>query len=604
MRSLFTAVFAGLLGFALARMGGPSFLPKHDAPAAQAAGAPPPARATVAVETPAPPSPSPDPAKPIAERLNAARRTKDPHEAAARSLAVIDPMTIEDFRKLGADPRRVPIPSMGSFDPEFCHGFMDALVARWFEVDPAGAFASIQELEKKLIIKPGSVWAGSGDFSAALARVHPEVLLASLGDPPTWDRFDQSVGTALTALAARDPAAARKFVERADPAVRGFAESALLDGLAKNDPVAAAESLRGHRSSGVFHRVVAEAERRGPGVLRQVLAAADGKAELGSSLTEFVLRHPNEDWSAFAGEGSDPLSGLVERAQRDAQQALQARLGVSSSHDGFSERDRRAARSVPPDERQRILARLDEFPAAARESMAGALVDAWALEEPRQATEWAFAHAGDAAKDAPEASPLAWAFDRWMSADENGVLAWWSHLPASAQRDRLGVSIASSLAGKGKLDRALEFFHPRQGAESAGVAVAIASARAKDDPAAAAAWLDSLPAELDASKAIAPVIVKWIEHDAAAAARWVETQPAGARRDAALNGYTLAATELDPAAAGEWAATITDPATRAKAAEFVFREMNRRDPPAARKFLRALPGADPAWSERLIRLVR
>ena len=596
MRSFITVIVAGLLGFAAARMGSSPFVKKDARPSDLAKVPEQPVAEPATVVAPALVSPSPDPAKPIAERLNAARRTKDPLEAAARSLAVIDAMTAEDFQKLGADPRRMPIPHIGSFDPEFCHGFMDALIGRWFEVDPAGAFAGIQDLEKKLIIKPGQRWAGAGEFSAALARVQPEMLLDSLGDPPTWDRFEQSVGIAVAALAARDPAAARKFVARADPTVRGFAVSAFLDGLAKNDPVAAAEARRGSSSSGGFYEIVAEAERRGPGVLRQVLAVTDGKSELGSQLTELVLRHPNEDWSAFAGEDANRLSDMVERAM----QKSWLRSGVSSPQGGLSERDLRAARRVPEEERQRILARLDEFPATVRESMATALVDAWAQEKPRQATEWALAHA----EKSPGTNVIGWAFNQWMSAEENGAIAWWSGLPASAQRDQLGVSIASSLANAGKLDRALEFVHPQQGAESAGVAVAIASARAKDDPAAAAAWLDSLPAELDTAKAIAPIIGNWIERDAAAAARWAEAQPTGARRDAAMDGYTRAVTELDPAAAGAWAAAIADPAARMKAAEFVFSEMNRRDPPAARAFLRALRGADPAWRERVIRLER
>ena len=341
---------------------------------------------------------------------------------------------------------------------------------------------------------------------------------------------------------------------------------------------------------------MAEAERRGPGVFRQVLAVSDGKVKLGSALVELMLRHPNEDWSAFADDASDPLVKSVQSAMGKHQREM----GIAAAQVGLTDRDKRAARGVPAEERQRILARIEEFPASVRESMASALVDAWAIEEPRQATEWALARA----EKSPQSSALGWAFNQWMSADENGMIAWWSQLPASAQRDDLGVKIASSLANGGQIDRALKFFHPQRGAESAGVAVAIASARAKDDPAAAAAWLDALPENLNTVPAVAPIVGKWIERDAAAAASWVEAQPAGARRDAAVNAYTLAATEFDPAAAGAWAATISDPATRQKAAEFVFREMNRRDPRAARQFLRTLPGADPAWSERLIRLER
>jgi hypothetical protein len=191
-----------------------------------------------------------------------------------------------------------------------------------------------------------------------------------------------------------------------------------------------------------------------------------------------------------------------------------------------------------------------------------------------------------------------------MTSDEAGVLAWYSQLPASSQRDQLAADIATKLAADGKIDRALEFFHPELGDKSAGVAAAIATARASDDPAGAAAWLDSLPAGLDTGKAVAPLIQQWVGRDSDAAARWVETQPAGERRDAALKAYSVAATELDPVAAGEWAAAISDPGTRAQAAEIVFREMDRRDPPAARAFLRSLPEADKAWSERLIRAGR
>jgi hypothetical protein len=491
-------------------------------------------------------------------------------------LQVIDSMTLADFQQLGANPGRMPIPFPGSFDQKFCDGFMDALIERWFEVDPAGAFASIEELEKKLIIKPGQRWAGSGRFSAAVARSHRETLLEALPANATWPRSDRDIPAAFTSLAARDPAAARRFLERiTDPECRKSAEIAIAEGIAKSDPLAALALARTLGSTAVFNAAVAEAERIGPGMLRQVLAANDRKFPIGFSLTELVLRHPHEDWNAFVGDAAVAPSGLTDRVQREA-------------------------RRLSAEERQQMLSRLDQYPSAVRESLASALVDAWALAEPRQASEWAFAHAANAGKDAPEFAPLAWAFHHWMSSDEEGVLAWWAALPASQQRDRLAVDIAAKLANDGRLDRALKFFHPDEGSASADIAVVIASAQARNDPAGAAAWLDSLPAKLETDKAIGPIVQTWIGRDAAAAARWVEAQPAGTRRDAALNAYTLAATELDPAAAGEWAASIADPASRTQAAEFVFRELNRRDPPAARAFLRSLPNADKAWVEALI----
>jgi hypothetical protein len=581
VRSLFTVLIAGLLGFAAARMGGSPFVAKQVAPPESAVATPAPARESADIETPAPGSLSPDLTKPIAERLKATLRSKNPLEAAALALPVIDSMTLEDFRNLGAEPRQMPIPFIGSFDPEFCHGFMDALIARWFEVDPAGALASIQDLEKKLIIKPGQRWAGAGEFSAALARVHPEMVLDALGDHPAWDRSDHDILSAFTVLGARDPAAARRYLERiADSERRKSAEIAIAEGVAKSDPLAAVALARTLNNSEVFSAAIDEAERIGPGVLRQVLLANDGKFPLGYLLPELVLRHPNEDWRALTDE-------------------------ALSSQDTLSVGVQREARKLPVDEGRRILARIDELPLAARESIALALADRWALEEPRQATEWALAHAGDTAEGAPAGHAFTWAFRRWMETDEKGAVAWWSSLPASPQRDRAGFKIAATLAYGGRSEEALAFFDPQQpGAASEEIAVAIASAQAYSDPAAAAAWLDALPAGLETSKAIAPIIEEWIGRDAEAAARWVEAQPAGPRREAALQAYTHAATELDPAAAGVWAATIGDPASRAKAAEFIFSTMHRRDPAAARAFVRGLPGADPAWAERLIRLER
>jgi hypothetical protein len=522
-------------------------------------------------------SPTPDPEKPIADRLRGALRSKNPIEAAALSLAVIDSMTLADFQSLGAKPGGMPIPMVGSFDKEFCDGFMDALIERWFQVDPTGAFASIEDLEKKLVISPGKRWAGSGAFSAALARSPRETLLDALPVNATWSRSDSSIPAAFTALAVRDPAAARRYLERiTDPESRKSAEIAIAEGIAKRDPLAAVALSHSLNSSVVFDAALAEAERIGPGMLRQVLVANDRKFPIGLSLTELVLRHPDEDWNAFTDEALKLPGGLTDQTQREA-------------------------RRLTPEARVQTLARLDEFPAAVRGSLACALVDAWALEEPRQATEWALAHAGTAATGTPVSDPLAWALTRWISTDESGILAWWSQLPASAQRDQFGATIAAKLATDGKIDRALELFHPEQGNKWTGVAVAIASAQAKNDPAAAAAWLDSLPADLNTGNAVAPLIQRWVGRDAQAAARWVETQPAGERRDAALKAYSVAATELDPAAAGEWAAAIADPTARAQAAEAVFREMNRRDPPAARAFLRSLPETDKAWTERLLR---
>jgi hypothetical protein len=471
----------------------------------------------------------------------------------------------------------MPLPS--SSDREYHDAFVDALIARWFVVDPEGALPAIRELEKKLIRSPGSVWQGSGEFFKAVARVRPEALLGALPEKASWNRSDFTIPAAFTSLATRDPPAARRFLERvADPDQRKAAEIAIAQGIAKNDPLAAVALAHTLNSADVFQAALKAAEHAGAGTLHAVLMANARKFPIGYNLPELVLQHPDEDWSGLVGDEPEKTVGVTLQTMSEA-----ARL--------------------TPEERDRRLAGLDRLPPELREKIASALVSAWAKDDPQAAGDWAVAYArGDSQPS--ESQRVNAAFYQWLQADRAAALAWCAHLPASPLRDELGNNAAAFLARDGKLDEAQALFHPQPGASSAKLIASIAAARGKDDPAAAALWLDSLPPDTDTTMAIKPVLEKWVDLDASAAASWVEAQPAGPRRETALEAYTRAAAELDPAAAGEWAATIADRQARAKAAEYVFDQMDRRDPAAARQWLRALSGVDAAWRERFIRLHR
>ena len=518
----------------------------------------------------------PSATKPPAERLRETFRGRDPFESAAQSLAVIDTLTAEELRRLGDEPGRVPLP--WHFDDEYKEAFADALIERWFTVDPAGALPAIRDLEKKLIISPGKLWAGSGEFIKAVARVRPEVLLDSLPPNPVWDRFDTTIPAAFTALGRRDPDAARRYLERiTDSAQRSGAEIAIAEGIAGNDPVAAVQLAHSLRAPQVFHAALAVAERSGPAAMREVLAANGGKFPIGFSLPALVLRYPDEDWASLA---SDPPS---------------SQLGLTT--EVISAVDRLA-----PADLKRRLDRLDDLPPSVRDQLAGAMVSAWVREEPRDAVTWAFTRAKPDDPQAAASQQANTAFRRWLESDRTSAASWWEHLPPSPLRDRLGNSIAVNYAHNGDLAPALALFRPTAGdPESLANVVA---ACAKHDTSAAAAWLETLPSGIDVTKALVPLIEKWVSRDAAAAAQWVEAQPAGPRRDAALLAYSRAAADLDPTAAGEWAAAISEPAVRTRAVEFVFSQMRRSDPPGARAWLRSLDRLDERWRERLLRLAR
>ena len=566
-------LLAALFGFTLARWSGEAPKPKLIAatPAPIAPATPSPEKAPAA-------TPAPDATKPPDERLRSALHVKSPLESAARALAVIDAMTADDFKHLADKPGSFPTPSSHGFDQEFSDAYMNALIDRWFAVNPAGALAGIQQMEKKLIIKPGSVWSGSGEFFSALARTRPEVRLGTLPEKALWDNGDPSLATAFTALAKRDPASARGYLDRfADPEQRKSAEVAIAQGIAENDPPAAVALARTLDSAQVFESALAVARRRGAGAVRDVLIANAKKFPLAYNLPELALRDPDEDWAALTGD-------------------------TPGDQHGVSMQTIAAAERLTPEERERCLASLDRLPPNLREQLTGTLLGAWAKDDPRPAAEWAVTHAKPEDSEAPESRRVEWPFHTWLRADEAAALAWCARLPASPLRDDLTNGAAAWLANAGNIAAAVSLLRPRDGEKSSYAIAAIAVARAKDDPAAAAAWIDSLPPDTDTGGAVGALVEKWAGREAAGAASWVEAQPAGPRREAALQAYTRAAAELDPAAAGEWAAAIADPKARTKAAEYIFRQWTSRDPTAARAWLRALPGVDPVLLDRIIRI--
>ena len=441
-------------------------------------------------------------------------------------------------------------------------------------------FAGIREFERKTTGKTASEWTGEGQFLAAFARTHPEMLLDALPEKAVWDPYDRSLSAAFAGLAKRDSAAARSFLERfTDPQQRKSAEVAIAQGIAENDPVAAVALARTLESQAVFDAAIAAAKRRGLGAVRDVLMANGKKFSVGQTLPELALHDLDEDWAALVGDVPDETRGVL------------VQIGAEANR-------------LTPEERARRIAGLERLPPNLRGLMAGMLIGAWARDDPRAAAEWTLAHAKPDDGDAPESVRMGAAFYPWLQADEAAALDWCAHLPASPVRENIASGAAASLARAGKIDAALAILGPHPGAKSANAIAAIAESRADSDPAAVAEWIDSLPPEIDTAGAANMLVEKWAARDMAAAAKWVEAQPAGARRDAALQAYTRAAAEIDPMAAGEWAATIADPKLRTKAAESVFGLMSRRDPAGARAWLRALPGVDPAWRDRFLRLGR
>ena len=513
-------------------------------------------------------------AQSVIERFADATGRSDAFTSAVKMLAVVDGMTAEDFAHLRDTPGRTPSANSYGLDQKTGEAFMDALVARWLEVNPAGAMEQIKDLEKRLIIDKGSVWTGSRDFIKALARVNPRMILDdtnSLNDPKA--EFN-ATALAFHTLAKQNLAAAKKYLEQiTSPVLKKQAVTAIGTGLAESDPAAAAAMARAENDAGIFNAALSAASRRGAAEIRSVLQLNDRKFEIGYQLAELVVRFPDEDWQQFTRDLGD---------ERDTY--------------GMSDRMARVRARIPPEERQAILANLERVPKAARNDIIGTFFMSWTEENPRAALDWAVKQQG---LWKPEDFPPGYALGRWAETDRKAAADWLAAQPASPFRDDLSNSLASVLAYDGKLDEASALF--KAAGQSKEVLSQFADALARHNTARAADWLTQLPTGLDTTKAAQSVADQWAEKEPKKAAQWVESLPEGPQRDAAIAGFTGAILKKDASVAAEWVATIADRAVREKAAGLVYGEWLWRDPLAARQWLRELPGIDETFRARVLK---
>jgi hypothetical protein len=492
-----------------------------------------------------------------------------PLGSAMRTVAEIDAMTLADFQAIAEDPSKFPKLNETLRIWDLGDAFLDALVERWLEVDPTGGFAAIR---KVAAARPDGYWP-SLDLRNALARHRPAEVLASLPDKLQENQLWREACPAMQALAKRDIRAAHAALERfTNPFHRERAEHALAEGLAENDPVAAAAFARQHGSTENLNAALLAASRIGRETMRQVIAAGGEKLRPGGDFTELMLRFPDEDWNSILDKNTR-LEGLV-------------------SYPRIVE-----AMRLPAVERLRILEKFDQFSKNLVSAPSDALMRAWTVENPSEALNWALSKTNSAMDER-----LRTAFDFWLNDDAAAARRWLSQLPDSIQRTELGNRLAADLAEKGDLESALTFFVPNSSVDSVRSTGNIAAAKARTDPAAAAEWLAGLPSQAGGHHVIQWVLGDWFRRDPNAVAAWIEALPKGKMRDKSLSALTYNVVSQDPVIAGEWVGTIDDPKTKTDMATTVYLNMNRYNPVEARKWLRNLPDIDPVWRDHFLRV--
>ncbi|MEM1058680.1 MAG: hypothetical protein AAGK14_05485 [Verrucomicrobiota bacterium] len=106
----------------------------------------------------------------------------------------------------------------------------------------------------------------------------------------------------------------------------------------------------------------------------------------------------------------------------------------------------------------------------------------------------------------------------------------------------------------------------------------VGKALVREDPAAAAAWAESLPATSVArQQAMLGVIDQWGVADPEGASAWLQRFEASPVVDPAIERFALDAAEIDPPTAAAWANTISDPGRRVSSLETVLNAWMAQD---------------------------
>lgn len=233
-------------------------------------------------------------------------------------------------------------------------------------------------------------------------------------------------------------------------------------------------------------------------------------------------------------------------------------------------------------------------------------------------SKWASVDAAGAARfldlNGREAGLALWqaVAERWGTLDPAGALAWlnkqsnptikekqmdglmtgWlkTDLPAAAEyarahldgtpaSDRYAAVAANYLAANDP-QAAMAYIETLPEGTTKQFAQTLAAAKwAYLDPAAAAAWVSSLPPEGQGA-AVVSVISQWANQDPQAAGNWMNTLE-GPGKDSAISAYAAHLAPRDPGTALGWAQSIANPEIRTATVEALVQQWRERDPTRA-----------------------
>ncbi len=527
--------------------------------------------------------------------LLAACRERDPLRRDAALFQAIERLQPDDLASLAGDPAAL-LSRVEKVPWAIRRHMLEAILERWVDVDPEGALRAFGS--PTWIAALGTLGAAdparmvTAPLLHVLARREPQWMFAHARTFSARNARQTALRTVFEQVAGRDPAQARRWL--ADLSAeddRRSAERGFTRGLAGSDPAAALAFLRTEadpeKRAALSREFVQGSAGQSPALAREAIASAGEHASSGI-LAKLALG------DAIRGEAPVPYGWLEETFASKT-----FRVGEVSERIEW-EQQMAALRLRDP---EGALAWVAGLSGPARERASASFFGGWAQSDPQRALAWLAdepgvtsegggAHLDAALQDIAALHPEEW--QRWLAAQPEGPL-----------RNRATLADLSMLAEAGRGEEAGAAYRRVLALDPGGrLAVEIGTALARIDGASAGAWVASLPEGVGRRRTAEAIGEAWSQRDPALAADWIERLPDDEVRDAAIGGYAIAVVAADVGAAAASVERIADTDARQRAAEKVFRAWQERYPPAARRWLRGLPGLDAAWKEATVQAAR
>ena len=227
----------------------------------------------------------------------------------------------------------------------------------------------------------------------------------------------------------------------------------------------------------------------------------------------------------------------------------------------------------------------------------------WTRNNPQEAIAWAEAN-GTPAEGTPGADQgnfaMAGIVSQLAKTDVDWALRLAESQPASMARGRMIDSLADQLVSqKGDVAAREAAMNIADESLRGGMVSRMASQLAQSDPAAAANWVQSMPAGDTRNKAMASIIGPWADKDPAAAAAFLTTIPLSPESDDSRARLAQTIGRKDPESALPWAGSITDPKARMSTTADIIQGWMRRDPEPAKQYIAASSYSDETKAQLL-----